>query len=148
MDGAFRIFFPIPASKKRTQNKNRVATTASVDDVSSFLSLRRGHRWRFARTAAWSLNAQQELDPGCWWSLLPRKWQHTRRAHPFGNPPFAHYERNPFIARLVKVARGVFQRCVETTLDYSFWCYNSLGINRHILSRWLGCPITSETHGI
>ena len=22
-------------------------------------------------------------------------FQHTRREHPFGNPPFAHYERNP-----------------------------------------------------
>ena len=31
--------------------------------------------------------------------------------------PLAKYERNPFFSLLVKVARGVFQRCVETT----FW---------------------------
>ena len=44
---------------------------------------------------------------------------HTLRAHPFGNPPFANYERNPFYSPLEKVARGLFQRCVETTLDQS-----------------------------
>ena len=32
-----------------------------------------------------------------------RKLQHTPISHTPGNPPFAHYERNPFIASLVKV---------------------------------------------
>ena len=41
----------------------------------------------------------------------------TPLEHTPGNPPFANYERNPDISCWKKVARGVFQRCVETTLE-------------------------------
>ena len=43
---------------------------------------------------------------------------HPDIAHPFGNTPFANYESGiPAYSLLVKVAWGVFQRCVETTLE-------------------------------
>ena len=61
---------------------------------------------------------------------FPRKIQHTPDiAHLTGNPhtrsaipvATANYERNPFVfCLLAKVARGVFQRCIETTSD-SWW---------------------------
>ena len=46
----------------------------------------------------------------------PRKFQHTRGAHPKQSRQ-AHYERKSLYSLSVKVARGVFQRCVETTSE-------------------------------
>ena len=43
---------------------------------------------------------------------------HPDIAHPFGNPPTQLMKGFPAYSLLVKVARGVFQRCVETTLEY------------------------------
>ena len=40
------------------------------------------------------------------------------QAHPLGNPPERQlWKESSFLGLLVKVAWGVFQRCVETTLD-------------------------------
>ena len=49
--------------------------------------------------------------------VTPRKLQHTPGAHPFGNPPGPNYERIPFTTYWWRF-RGVFQRCVETTLEW------------------------------
>ena len=52
------------------------------------------------------------------WKLMNiRENDNTPLEHTPGNPPFANYERNPFCSLLVKVAWGVFQRCVETTKE-------------------------------
>ena len=47
---------------------------------------------------------------------LPRKLQHTPRAHP-RQSTWPTMKGIPAYSLLVKVARGVFQRCVEATLD-------------------------------
>ena len=54
-------------------------------------------------------------------TLVPRKLQHTPISHTRSAIPLANYERNPFIACWQRFG-AVFQRCVETTLD---WCYLS-----------------------
>ena len=49
---------------------------------------------------------------------IPRKLQHTLRAHPNQSPKKSTMKGIPLLySLLVKVALGVFQRCVETT----FW---------------------------
>jgi len=47
-------------------------------------------------------------------SNIPRQLQHTPGAHPRQSLP--NYERIPFTACWDRL-RGVFQRCVETTLE-------------------------------
>ena len=51
-------------------------------------------------------------------NLTPRKLQRTPISHTPGNPPATQTMKGiPAYSLLVKVARGVFQGCVETTLD-------------------------------
>ena len=73
-------------------------------------------------------------------SLHPRNLQHTPISHTPTNPRNANYERSPMCSLLVKVARGVFQRCVETTLNYKV----SKGPRNQVISvPWRGEPFPS-----
>ena len=73
-----------------------------------------------------------------WWKINHFHVQencNTPPKHTPGNPPFANYERNPFIACWQRL-RGVFQRCVETTLDHGDFRLSSL-FQANIWPTWI-----------
>ena len=59
-----------------------------------------------------------KLYPNAPVNTYPRKLQHTPRTHP-KQSPVRQLWKESLHSLLVKVARGVFQRCGETTLDIS-----------------------------
>ena len=70
--------------------------------------------------------------------VYPKKIQHTPISHTPGNPPGQLWKESHY-SRFIKVARGVFERCVETTLESTafytscgWWLPSQLGDRWHI----------------
>ena len=106
-----------PPTKKQNFNK-AIVVVAGLTTSSSFPSRRQERR---AQSAFDPRVREGEADGRLMKDACnyPRKIQpHPDIAHPFGNPPKPPTMKGiPLNGMLAKVARGVFQRYVETTLE-------------------------------
>ena len=104
-------------------------TTNSIQGVNKTNGTNMSLKWDYTKRASrqWSRKSSENIWDSHFtdlhgWILVKgliyskKITTHPDIAHPFGNPPGQLWKESHYCL-LVKVARGVFQRCVETTLD-------------------------------